>query len=153
MAGTKDNVNCAKKPVNCINNYHELHIFFHEYICWVPNIYLLEAVNRQNIFLIVADRSCCENFECVTCPWEVPIPMDPPRKIAEEAHNQERAHYHDTKVFWSNTLADKAEKLNEGCEFKNKSTAGENLYWTSVNDVEDGEAFVDAVNDLNKIII
>ena len=62
-----------------------------------------------------------------------------------ESHNKERANYHDKKVTWSNALAAKATDLNQGCEFKHKST-GENLYWTSVNDVEDGKAFVQAVN-------
>ena len=45
----------------------------------------------------------------------------------------------------NNALAAKATDLNQGCEFKHKST-GENLYWSSVNNVEDGKAFVDAVN-------
>ena len=62
-----------------------------------------------------------------------------------ESHNKERANYHDKKVTWSNDLAAKATDLNQGCEFKHKST-GENLYWTSVNNVEDGKAFVQAVN-------
>ena len=62
-----------------------------------------------------------------------------------ESHNKERANYHDKKVTWSNDLAAKATDLNQGCEFKHKST-GENLYWTSVNNVEDAKAFVQAVN-------
>ena len=64
--------------------------------------------------------------------------------VAVESHNKERANYHDKKVTWSNDLAAKATDLNQGCEFKHKST-GENLYWTSVNSVEDGKAFVQAV--------
>ena len=56
--------------------------------------------------------------------------------VAVESHNKERAYYHDKKVTWSNALAAKATDLNQGCEFKHKST-GENLYWTSVNNVED----------------